>query len=59
MNNDLSQYGNSFQEKVVQALLVDHAWAEQMTEVFKPEYFDLKYLQYLSESFFNYSKLIR
>lgn len=48
-------YGKSFQEKIMQALLVDHSWSEQMIEVFKPEYFELKYLQYLSTAFFKYA----
>jgi len=49
-----SQYGKSFQEKVFQGLLTDRAWATQMTEIMTPEYFDLKYLQYLCKSYFSY-----
>ena len=49
-----SQYGKSFQEKIFQGLLTDRAWATQMTEIMTPGYFDLKYLQYLSKSYFGY-----
>ena len=41
----LDQFGTAFQEKVVIALLTDKKWAEQMLDVFKSEYFSLKYLQ--------------
>lgn len=51
-----SSYGKSFQEKVVQALLVDRPWAEQMMEVFNVEYLDLRYLKYLADRYFAYSK---
>lgn len=50
------QYGKEFQEKIVQALLMDKRWAEQMAEVFKVEYFELKYLTFLADRYFSYSK---
>lgn len=50
------KYGNSFQEKIMQALLSDPIWAEQMLEVFDVTYFDLKYLVYLSNQYFTYAK---
>lgn len=55
--NDASfnQYGKSFQEKIVQALLVDRLWAEQMAEVIDVQYFDLKYLQFLADKYFTYA----
>jgi len=49
-------YGKSFQEKVVQALLVDKNYAEQMLEVFETSYFEPKYLQFLAEKYFSYAK---
>lgn len=49
-------YGKAFQEKIVQALLVDKQFAEQMTEVIDVEYFDLKYLTFLAERYFAYAK---
>lgn len=48
-------YGKNFQEKIMQALLVDHSWSEQMLEVFDPKYFELKYLQYLSTALFKHA----
>jgi len=50
------QYGKPFQEKIMQALLTDRQFAEQMMEVFDVSYFDLKYLQFLGERYFEYSK---
>lgn len=52
---NFSAYGTSFQEKTVQALLTDPKWAEQVIEVLKPEYFDLKYLQFLADRYYKYS----
>lgn len=49
-----SQYGKQFQETIFQALISDRSWAMQMIEVMTPEYFDLKYLQYLCKSYFEY-----
>jgi replicative DNA helicase len=49
-------YGKSFQEKIMQALLTDWKFAEQMTEVFNSSYFELKYLQFLADRYFSYSK---
>lgn len=50
------QYGKSFQEKIVQALLTDRAWAEQVMEVFDVQYLELKYLTFLADRYFGYSK---
>lgn len=52
----LGQYGKHFQEGVVQALLTDRVWAEQMTEVFDVEYLELKYLKFLADRYFSYAK---
>lgn len=49
-------YGKSFQEKIMQALLTDWKFAEQMTEVFNSSYFELKYLQFLADRYFSYSR---
>jgi len=48
------QYGKAFQEKIFQGLVSDKNWAAQMSEVMQPHFFDLKYIQYLSEVYFNY-----
>ena len=47
-------FGKPFQEKIFQGLLSDHAWASQMVEVMRPDYFDVRYLKYLTEKYFNY-----
>lgn len=49
-------YGKSFQEKVMQALLSDRPWAEQLMEVFDVSYFELKYLQFLADRYFGHAK---
>jgi replicative DNA helicase len=40
-------FGRPFQERVIQALLSDHAWSQQMMEVLKLEYFEVAHLRYL------------
>ena len=47
-------YGRSFQEKIFQGLLTDHTWASQISEVMRPDYFDLRYLAYLTDKYFKY-----
>jgi len=49
-------YGKSFQEKIMQALLSDRPWAEQMLEVFDVQYFELRYLQFLADRYFGHAK---
>jgi len=51
---NFSKYGKTFQEKVFQSMLTDKDWSAQMVEVMTPEYFDIKYLQYLCEKYFTY-----
>ena len=53
-NPSFAEHGTSFQEKIMQALLSDHQWAEQMSEVIKLDYFDLKHLKFLSQKYFDY-----
>lgn len=53
------QYGHHFQKKIVQCLLSDPAWAEQMCEVLEPRYFDLRYLEYLSDRYLGYARKYR
>ena len=47
-------YGKAFQEKIVQGLLTDRLWAEQMSEVINVDFFDLKYLKFLADRYFRY-----
>jgi len=49
-------YGKSFQEKIVQALLGDRVWAEQVVEVFDVSYLELNYLRFLAERYFSHAK---
>jgi replicative DNA helicase len=51
---NFSKFGKQFQEKVFQGMLTDPMWAAQMIEVVNPEYYDLKYLSFLSEKYFAY-----
>lgn len=51
-----AQFGDAFQEGLVQALLQDSRWAQQMSEVIRLEYFDKRHLQFLVERFFAYNK---
>lgn len=50
------QFGKSFQEKLCQALLTDHKWAEQMSEVIDVSYFELNYLKFLADRYFAYAR---
>jgi len=52
----LGQYGRAFQEKVMQGLLSDRPWAEQLIEVFDVSYLELNYLRFLAERYFGYAK---
>jgi replicative DNA helicase len=49
-----SRYGRQFQEKIFQGLLGDSAWAAQMVEVMSPGFFDVEYLKFLCDRYFNY-----
>jgi replicative DNA helicase len=48
------QYGKQFQEKIFQGLLTDRSWATQMIEIMSPSFFELKYLQFLTQRYFDY-----
>lgn len=54
-NSDtFSKMGRPYQERVVQALLYDHTFAEQMADVIDPKFFDLKYLQEIVSKLYDY-----
>lgn len=55
----LSRYGKTFQERIVQALLLDHKWAEEIAEVLDPSFFELRYLSFMSKLCFDYAKKYR
>ena len=48
------KYGKQFQEVIFHGLLTDHPWAAQMMEVMRPEFFDVKYLEFLCQKYFQY-----
>ena len=50
------QFGKTFQERFVQAILTDSKFAEQTMEVFIPEYLELNYLKFLTDRYFAYSQ---
>jgi replicative DNA helicase len=52
-------YGKHFQEGIFSGLLTDHEWAAQISEVMQPDYFDLRYLAYLSDKYFKYHQKYR
>jgi len=54
IEHHFGRYGKNFQEKIFHGLMNDREWAAQMIEVMNPLFFDVKYLQYLSEKFFSY-----
>jgi replicative DNA helicase len=51
-----TSFGRTFQEKVVQSMLLDPKWAEQMAEVMDSSYFDLKYLQFVVDRHMAYAR---
>ncbi len=51
-----AKYGKQFQEGIFQGLLTDSVWAAQMIEVMNPSFFDIKYLEFLCEKYFDYYK---
>lgn len=46
--------GKHYEERLVQALIVDHKFAEQMTEILNFDYFGLEYLQQITKTLFAY-----
>jgi len=68
MNKDMNQttskketktfvgFDKSFQEKIIQALLIDRVWASQMAEVVHIEFFEYNHIKKIAASYFNYHK---
>jgi len=54
LEDTFAKFGKTFQEKVAQSLVEDSVFLEQMSDVLKPQFFELKYLQYLAEKVFEY-----
>ncbi len=54
--SDFSTQGKKYQRKVVQALVEDGQWAEQMFEVMDETYFTETYLSIMVKVYFDYSR---
>lgn len=54
--NTFGEMGETYQQKVVQALIENHSFAEQMIEVIDHEFFDQKYLQEIVKWFYAHKK---
>lgn len=52
--SDFSRFGRSFQENLVQLILIDRPFADQIREVFSIEFLELKYLQAFVQLIFSY-----
>ena len=59
MGETLKEYGNTFQVKVIAALLTDREFLNQIYDILLPEYFDSKSLNFLCKSTFDYFKEYR
>lgn len=55
-HDTFGQMGKTYQEKVVQAILQDYLFAEQMADIMDPGYFELDYLKDITGTFFQYKK---
>ena len=51
-----AQFGRTYQEKVLQAMMQDSLFADQMLDVLKPKMFDVEYLQEVATAFFDHKK---
>lgn len=47
-------FDRSFQEKILQAMVTDHGWAAQFSEVLEVDYFSHNYLKFLSKLYLGY-----
>ena len=53
-NNIRFSFDRSFQEKIVQAMIMDRTWASQITEVLQVDFFEYAYLKKISSSYMEY-----
>lgn len=54
-----SEFGRTHQEKILQALIQDSAYADQMSDVLDPKYFSLLYLQEITKKVFEHHSKYR
>lgn len=57
--DSFGQMGRTYQEKVVQCLVVDPQFAEQIGDVILPQYFDLRYLEEITRLIFRHKQEFR
>ena len=55
-NIGFSKYGKQFQESLVQMIMEDRPFADQIEEVLNTSFFELKYLRVFVTKLFNYRK---
>ena len=53
---NFSQYGKSFQEELVQLILEERTFADQLQEVFNINFLELKYLRVFVQKIFEYKE---
>jgi replicative DNA helicase len=53
-NVDFSSFGPTFQKKIVQALIVDPKFAEQLVDILNVNFFVLQYLKVIVDKYFSY-----
>lgn len=51
---DFGRFGKGFQQKLVQIVLTDKFFSEQVIDILKPEYFETDYLQLIVKQFYKY-----
>jgi len=50
------KFDKSFQDKIVQSMVIDHPWAAQFLEVLELDYFGYAYLKLVASSYIKYYK---
>ena len=55
-NTSFSKYGKQFQESLVQLIVEDRPFADQIEEVLNTSFFELKYLRVFTEKLFEYRR---
>lgn len=56
---DFSKFGKAYQDKVLAAILTDHIFADQMSDVVDPKYFTFSHHEAVAQVFFDYRKKYR
>lgn len=51
---DFSKFGKQYQDKVLAAILTDHIFADQMSDVIDPKYFTFAHHEAVAQVFFDY-----